>query len=271
MLGACVLLVLGSERLLFAALAPGVLGSAVFLLLGRPPRWSTRSGPRWPSPRCWPWGWRWCAPAVPARQRAGCSCRRSCGARCRPPGSGWSLPGCWPSRSRRARAATDGVNTGALLAALPLVAQHGRGGVEPAVVPAAHAAAAALQPEPERVRRPGPAGAVRRAAAVPGWRGGADRHRGRRRRGGRPGALEPGRPARTGGVSGAGRLDVHRAAVAGLRRRAFPLARLPPPRWPSRSRSALSACSHSSWPAPGCSPSLGDYAAAVLGRAVRHA
>ncbi len=37
MLGACVLLVLGAERLLFVALAPGVLGSAVFLLLGRPP------------------------------------------------------------------------------------------------------------------------------------------------------------------------------------------------------------------------------------------
>ena len=38
MLGACVLLVLGSERLLFAALAPGVLGSAMFMLLGRPPQ-----------------------------------------------------------------------------------------------------------------------------------------------------------------------------------------------------------------------------------------
>ena len=37
MLGACVLLVLGAERLLFAALAPGVLGSAAFMLLGRPP------------------------------------------------------------------------------------------------------------------------------------------------------------------------------------------------------------------------------------------
>jgi hypothetical protein len=37
MLGACVLLVLGAERWLLAALAPGVLGSAVFLALGRPP------------------------------------------------------------------------------------------------------------------------------------------------------------------------------------------------------------------------------------------
>jgi hypothetical protein len=37
MLGAAVLLVLGAERLLFLALAPGVLGSAVFVLLGRPP------------------------------------------------------------------------------------------------------------------------------------------------------------------------------------------------------------------------------------------
>jgi hypothetical protein len=36
MLGATVLLVLGSERLLYVALAPGVLGSSAFLLLGRP-------------------------------------------------------------------------------------------------------------------------------------------------------------------------------------------------------------------------------------------
>lgn len=37
MLGACVLLVLGAEKWLLAALAPGVLGSVVFLALGRPP------------------------------------------------------------------------------------------------------------------------------------------------------------------------------------------------------------------------------------------
>jgi hypothetical protein len=37
MLGAGVLMVLGAERWLLAALAPGVLGSAVFLALGRPP------------------------------------------------------------------------------------------------------------------------------------------------------------------------------------------------------------------------------------------
>jgi hypothetical protein len=36
MLGATVLIVLGAERLLLAAAAPGVLGAAVFLLLGRP-------------------------------------------------------------------------------------------------------------------------------------------------------------------------------------------------------------------------------------------
>jgi len=36
MLGATVLLVLGAERLLFIALAPGVVGATVFLLLGRP-------------------------------------------------------------------------------------------------------------------------------------------------------------------------------------------------------------------------------------------
>jgi hypothetical protein len=36
MLGACVLLVLGAERWLLAALAPGVLGSVAFLALGRP-------------------------------------------------------------------------------------------------------------------------------------------------------------------------------------------------------------------------------------------
>jgi hypothetical protein len=37
MLGACVLLVLGSEKWLLAALAPGILGSVAFLALGRPP------------------------------------------------------------------------------------------------------------------------------------------------------------------------------------------------------------------------------------------
>jgi hypothetical protein len=36
MLGACVLLVLGAEKWLLAALAPGVLGSVAFLALGRP-------------------------------------------------------------------------------------------------------------------------------------------------------------------------------------------------------------------------------------------
>jgi hypothetical protein len=38
MLGATVLLILGAERLLFVVLAPGVLGSTAFLLLGRPPQ-----------------------------------------------------------------------------------------------------------------------------------------------------------------------------------------------------------------------------------------
>jgi hypothetical protein len=38
MLGATVLLVLGAERLLLVVLAPGVLGSAAFLVLGRPPQ-----------------------------------------------------------------------------------------------------------------------------------------------------------------------------------------------------------------------------------------
>jgi hypothetical protein len=37
MLGACVLLVLGSEKWLLAALAPGIVGSVAFLALGRPP------------------------------------------------------------------------------------------------------------------------------------------------------------------------------------------------------------------------------------------
>ncbi|HEY1619203.1 MAG TPA: hypothetical protein VGG25_16395 [Streptosporangiaceae bacterium] len=37
MLGACVLLVLGRERWLLVALAPGVAGSVLFLVLGRPP------------------------------------------------------------------------------------------------------------------------------------------------------------------------------------------------------------------------------------------
>jgi hypothetical protein len=38
MLGATVLMVLGAERLLLAALAPGIVGATAFLLLGRPPR-----------------------------------------------------------------------------------------------------------------------------------------------------------------------------------------------------------------------------------------
>ncbi|HYB87327.1 MAG TPA: hypothetical protein VEC76_10780 [Streptosporangiaceae bacterium] len=38
MLGATVLLILGAERLLFIVLTPGVLGSMAFLLLGRPPQ-----------------------------------------------------------------------------------------------------------------------------------------------------------------------------------------------------------------------------------------
>jgi len=38
MLGASVLMVLGAERLLLVVLAPGVLGAAMFLVLGRPPR-----------------------------------------------------------------------------------------------------------------------------------------------------------------------------------------------------------------------------------------
>jgi len=44
MLGATVLIVLGAERLLLAAAAPGVLGAAAFLLLGRP-AWGT--DPAW--------------------------------------------------------------------------------------------------------------------------------------------------------------------------------------------------------------------------------
>ena len=39
MFGATVLMVLGAERLLFLVLAPGVLGAAVFLVVGRPSHW----------------------------------------------------------------------------------------------------------------------------------------------------------------------------------------------------------------------------------------
>ena len=38
MLGATVLMVLGAERLLLVAIAPGVLGSVTFLILGQPPQ-----------------------------------------------------------------------------------------------------------------------------------------------------------------------------------------------------------------------------------------
>ena len=44
MLGAGVLMVLGAEVWLLPALAPGVLGSAVFLVLGRPRTWPTSPG-----------------------------------------------------------------------------------------------------------------------------------------------------------------------------------------------------------------------------------
>ena len=57
MLGATVLLVLGEERLLFLALAPGVLSAIVFLLLGRPRTWNTPPGARWAPPRCWRSAW----------------------------------------------------------------------------------------------------------------------------------------------------------------------------------------------------------------------
>ena len=62
MLGAGVLMVIGTERWLLAALAPGVLGSAAFLALGSRRAWPTRPGRCSPPPRCWPWRWRSCSP-----------------------------------------------------------------------------------------------------------------------------------------------------------------------------------------------------------------
>ena len=123
MLGACVLMVLGAERWLLAALAPGVLGSAVFLALGRPPSldhaaWAAARRHR-----------RLLALAAGDRVHpdAGASGSHpvpglppSCAAHCLPWRSGWSRPGCWPSLSPSGPHGHGGVNVGALLAALPL-------------------------------------------------------------------------------------------------------------------------------------------------------
>ena len=92
-------------------------------------------------------------PSRPADRR-----RRSCAARCRAPGSGWSPPGCWCSRSRRACPASRRQHRGgARLTAAG--AEHGRGGVDAHLVPAADAAAAA-----GHARRCGP------SPSGPGWR-----------------------------------------------------------------------------------------------------
>ncbi len=152
MLGATVLLVLGAERLLLVVLAPGVLGSAAFLLLGRPPTLSTRPGRRWRPRPLLAVG----LATVRAGRGPSSAARAVCGAcstaaanaggatrpnspgqrggrsalpgqlwgRSRAPGSGWSQPGCWfPSRGRPAR--PSGVNTGAVLASLPLALSMG--------------------------------------------------------------------------------------------------------------------------------------------------
>ena len=161
---------------LLAALAPGVLGSAAFMALGRPPQLEHEA---WAALALTPLLALALAviahlPSPPARRGRLFGRAELRGAL---PTAAFGLVAAGllafpvvagPRPARR-------VNTGALLAALPCRSAWARPR-EPAVVPPAHAAAAALQPEPERVRRPVPAGAGRRAAPVPGGGRGADRH-----------------------------------------------------------------------------------------------
>src|SRR5262249_17690072 len=148
MLGATVLLVLGSERLLLIVLAPGVLGSAAFLALGRPPQleyavWAALAATpllavglalictsRGTGPR--PGGQPVPGPA-PGRPD-----RRAAERRVRP---GRGRPGDLPGRGRPARRRRRQHRSAARLAAAD--AEHGSGRVDAHLVPAALAAAPA--------------------------------------------------------------------------------------------------------------------------------
>ena len=144
MLGATVLLVLGAERLLLVVLAPGVLGSAAFLLLGRPAAlehavWvalaatpllalglSTARTQPWPRSR--PLNARGSAAGSTGGTAlaAGAGLGRADLRGALPaPASAWSPPGCWSSPSPAACPASWERQLGAVLASLPLALSMG--------------------------------------------------------------------------------------------------------------------------------------------------
>lgn len=120
MLGACVVMVLGTQRWLPVALAPGVLGGAVFLFLGRPPglehlTWGTMAATPVLA----------CVIAVLRTRRTGPGTGRLLVAaelRAALPAAGFGVvaAGLLTFPVAAGPAGHGGVNTGALLAALPL-------------------------------------------------------------------------------------------------------------------------------------------------------
>ena len=236
MLGATVLLVLGSERLLYLALAPGVLGSTAFLLLGRPPYLEHAT-----------WAALAATPLLAlglavARTSTGAGLRR----RFRPAGtkptkllSAADVRAALPSAGFGLVAGGllvfpvavgtpghGGVNAGALLASLPLALSMG----------AAEWMLVWFRRRTQRLLRTtyhlqafattGPADAGCRAAAIPGRDGVADCGRGRDRHREPAHSSGMGRSAADCRVHGAGLLDVRLAAAAGLRQPHLPAGRM---------------------------------------------
>ena len=173
MLGATVLMVLGAERA--APRRPGARRAGFRRVPGPGAAariWSTRSGEPWPPRRRWPLAWPRGGPAAnwllrPAPRQA----RRDTGARGQADHGGGAARRAAERRVRAGRRRAAGVprrggpdrpagsqhrRAARLAAAGP---EHGRGGVDARLVPAADATAAA-----------GHAGTVRPSPAGPGWR-----------------------------------------------------------------------------------------------------
>ena len=257
MLGATVLIVLGAERLLLAAAAPGVLGAAAFLLLGRPAElqhaaWAAlaatpllalalalaraarpgaqpaaTAGMRGPRGRR---GERGRSDARTRRERGGRSPARSCAVRCRAPGSGWWQPGC--SRSPW-RPACPAMRSAGVLVSLPLAMSMGAAEWIAHLVPAAAPSGCCAAPGNCGRSPPGAADAARGAAALPGRDRRADRLRRRR---------PPGDPAGPPGLAVLPQVAAYLASAAPCSPRcccrpsAAGLSRWPvaPWRWPPR-------------------------------------
>ena len=252
MLGATVLLVLGAEGLLLVVLAPGVLGSAAFLLLGLPAHLEHAA---WAALAATPLlalglatvragreagfrGPRGLRDHLDRRRESGGGIlrRRRSGAPGEPgPAAGLRvvLSQLWealPSAGFGLVAAGllvfpvaaglpghRGVNTGAVLASLPLALSMGM--AEWSLIWFRRRAQRLLQNTqslPAFARR-ARAGAIRRASAVPPGRGAADRRRGLGRRGDQAGPAPLGSPAGGQRVPGTRRSDVSRVAAASVR------------------------------------------------------